>query len=67
MKKPSPRITKLILKASLKGSEHLKNFSNSEIVFLYKLGIGEIAGYGFSIEEAVSLLCLIRKELHSRA
>jgi len=67
MKKPSPRVTKLILKASLKESEYLKNFSNSEIGFLYKLGIGELTTYGFSIEEAISLLCLIRKELYSRA
>jgi hypothetical protein len=66
MKKPSPKITKLILKAALKESKYLENFSNSEIVFLYKLGIGELATYGFSTEEAVNLLCLIRKELYSR-
>lgn len=67
MKKPSPRITSLILKAALKEKEYLKNLSNSEIVFLYKLGIGELMTYRLTMKEAIDLLWLIKKELHSRA
>lgn len=66
MKKPSPKFMKLIMKASLKDPGYLKNLSNSEIVFLYKLGIGELTTYGFSTKEAIDLLCLIKKEIYSR-
>jgi hypothetical protein len=66
MKKPSPRITSLILKASLKEKEYLKNLSNSEIIFLYKLGIRELMTYRLTMKEATDLLWLIKKELHSR-
>lgn len=66
MKKPSPIIVKLILKAALKDAKHLDSFSNMEISFLCRLGIGELSTYGFSIEDSVKLLSLIRKELYSR-
>jgi hypothetical protein len=66
MKKPSPRIVKLIFKAALKDAKHLDGFSNMEISFLCRLGIGELSTYGFSIEESVKLLLLIREELYSR-
>lgn len=66
MKKPSPIIVKLILKAALKDAKHLDSFSNIEISFLYRLGIGELSTYGFSIEDSVKLLSLIREELYSR-
>ena len=67
MKKPSPIIVKLILKAALKDAKHLDSFSNMEIYFLCRLGIGELSTYGFSIEDSVKLLSLIREELYSRS
>lgn len=66
MKKPSPRLVRLILKASLKNAGQLSNFSDVEISFLCRLGIGELASYGFSTEESVKLLYLIREELYLR-
>jgi hypothetical protein len=66
VKKPSPKIVKLIFKAALKDAKHLESLSNIEISFLSRLGIGELSTYGFSLEDSVKLLVLIWKELFSR-
>ena len=57
---------KLILIASLKDKEYLKNFSNFEINYLHGLGIYQIQKFGFTVQNSIKILSLIKEELYSR-
>lgn len=59
MKKPSPKTVKLILDASLKNEDFLKNLIYDELYYLHTLSTYQIKSFGFSTEEAVRLLLLI--------
>jgi hypothetical protein len=55
MKKPSPKTVKLILTASLKNEDFLKNLIYDELYYLHTLNIYQIKSFGFSIEESIKL------------
>ena len=55
MKKPSPKTVKLILKASLKNEDFLKNLIYDELYYLNSLNIYQIKSFGFSVEESIKL------------
>ena len=55
MKKPSPKTVKMILKATLKNEDFLKNLIYDELYYLNSLNTYQIKSFGFSTEESIKL------------